>query len=488
MRGRNRTRTSLKQLYLGKGEVMKSQLTTAASAAILSVSAWAAGAPAAWAASDPGVRGGNPGVGGAIPGLSADQSTLFSYGLASFAEVEQIGEGLGPRFNLDSCAGCHAQPNPGGSSPAVNPQVEVATAFGARNTVPSFITANGPVREARFKLTSAGARDGGVHALWVTSGRIDTSGSATGCTIVQDDFNGQFARGNVAMRVPTPTYGNGLIESIPDAALIASLAANSNRKSNLGIGGHFNHSGNDGTISRFGWKAQNSSLMVFSGEAYNVEMGISNEVVEIEREQNANCQQAPVPNDISGKTGLSTADLTLSDVEKFAMFMRFLAPPTPSANAPGGANSIARGARQFDNIGCGLCHTASLTTSTTSVKALSNQKVGLFSDLAVHRMGPKLADNVLQGSAAGDEFRTAPLWGLGQRIFFLHDGRTSDLVQAIEAHASGGGGSNGGGRNSNSSGPTASGFGPSEANDVVGNFEDLNDGAKQDLLNFLRSL
>ena len=380
---------------------MKSQLTTASVVAILLVSTWTTAIPTAQAASDPGVRGGDPGVGTAISGLSADQSTLFSMGQGAFAEVEQIGEGLGPRFNLDSCGGCHAQPAPGGSSPAVNPQVELATAFGARNTVPSFITMNGPVREARYKFTPSGARDGGVHALFVTSGRIDTTGSASGCTIVQDDFNGQFARGNVAMRVPTPTYGNGLIESIPDGALIANLGANGFRKSNLGISGHFNHSGNDGTISRFGWKAQNSSLMVFSGEAYNVEMGISNEVFEIEREQNANCQQAPVPNDVSGKTGISTAELTLSDVEKFAMFMRFLAPPKPSATAPGGAGSIARGARQFDNIGCGLCHSASLTTGNTAVKALNNQKVGLFSDLAVHRMGPRLADNVVQGSAAG---------------------------------------------------------------------------------------
>ncbi len=214
-------------------------------------------------------------------------------------------------------------------------------------------------------------------------------------------------------------------------------------------------------------------------------MGISNEIFQVEREQNANCQQAPTPNDVTGKTGISTADLTLSDVEKFAIFMRFLGPPTPSATAPGGAGSIARGARQFDNIGCGLCHTAVLTTGNAAVKALSNQKVGLYSDLALHRMGPKLADNILQGAAAGDEFRTAPLWGLGQRIFFLHDGRTSDLLQAIQAHASGG---SGGGRNPGNGSNSSSTFGPSEANEVVGNFNDLNDGAQQDVLNFLRSL
>jgi CxxC motif-containing protein (DUF1111 family) len=87
-------------------------------------------------------------------------------------------------------------------------------------------------------------------------------------------------------------------------------------------------------------------------------------------------------------------------------------------------------------------------------------------------MGPGLADDILQGAARGDEFRTAPLWGLGQRIFFLHDGRTTDLVEAIQAHQSGGN----------------SRFGPSEANKVIDNFRNLRDDDTQDLLNFLRSL
>jgi CxxC motif-containing protein (DUF1111 family) len=136
-----------------------------------------------------------------------------------------------------------------------------------------------------------------------------------------------------------------LIEAIPDATLIANLGANGSRKAALGISGHFNHAGNDGTIARFGWKAQNVSLVMFAGEAYNVEMGISNEMFESEREQNGSCQMSSAPNDVTGKTGLSSAALTLSDVEKFALFMRLLAPPAPSASTPGGPASIARGAR-----------------------------------------------------------------------------------------------------------------------------------------------
>src|SRR5215475_1627115 len=109
-----------------------------------------------FAQSDPGVRGGVAGAGGPLASVAASASDLafFNAGLDQFNEqqIVQGGEanGLGPRFNLDSCAGCHAQPAVGGTAPAVNPQVAVATAAGATNTVPSFITLTGPVREARF--------------------------------------------------------------------------------------------------------------------------------------------------------------------------------------------------------------------------------------------------------------------------------------------------------------------------------------------------
>jgi CxxC motif-containing protein (DUF1111 family) len=98
--------------------------------------------------------------------------------------------------------------------------------------------------------------------------------------------------------------------------------------------------------------------------------------------------------------------------------------------------------------------------------ALSNQTVNLWSDLLVHHMGRNLADGITQGSAGPDEFRTAPLWGVGQRVFFLHDGRTSNLLEAIEAHKSK----------------------ESEANKVVDHFKSLKPRERQDVINFLRSL
>jgi CxxC motif-containing protein (DUF1111 family) len=447
-------------------------------------------ASAQFAAHDPGVRGGAPGAGGPLPGLTADETTFFNAGSTNFQVPETIAganAGLGPRFNLDQCSGCHAQPAVGGTSPSVNPQPTVGVAFGAKNTIPSFIQPSGPVREARFKLNPDGSPDGSVHSLFVISGRVDSTGSAAGCTAVQENFNAQYTAGNISLRIPTPVFGGGLIEAIEDSAIVANLAANQTAKSRMGIGGHPNRtasfnidgspnrSANDGTITRFGWKAQNKSLLMFAGEAYNVEMGISNELFPTERDENSTCQFSVVPNDsttVDHFEGLTVPN-GISDIERFAFFMKFLAPPTPSTTVPGGATSIANGQQNFTNVGCSLCHTPSLQTSNISqFAATTNITANLFSDLVLHHMGPNLADGIAQGSAAGDEFRTAPLWGLGQRIFFLHDGRTTDLVQAIKAHSSVGN----------------SQYGPSEANQVIAAFNALPVSAQQDLLNFLRSL
>jgi CxxC motif-containing protein (DUF1111 family) len=476
---------------------MNSHVSKTATAVVMSLLSWATlSAAANAAATDPGLRPasttdtfGNP-----VTGLTTDQTTLFFNGQATFKEQEQITDGLGPRFNLDSCVGCHAFPTHGGSSPAVNPQVALATAFGANNTVPTFLSTNGPIREARFKFTSNGTRDGGVHSLFVISGRVDASGSAAGCTAVQENFNAQFAAGNVSLRIPTPTYGLGLMENIPDTTLTANLAANASQKAQLGISGHLNTDANDGRVSRFGWKAQNVSLLLFSGEAYNVEEGITNELFQTERDLNSTCQFDTTPNDFTGQVSPIAVGNLNSDITNFALYMRMLAPPTPSTTLPGGATSIANGNATFSKIGCSMCHTPALKTDNTAIAALGNQTAALYSDLALHKMGPGLADNILQGAAAGDEFRTAPLWGLGQRIFLLHDGRTSNLVQAIEDHASGGsaGNGNGNGRGNNEAsnnwGSGSSQFGPSEANRVIANYNALTSSQQQDLLNFLRSL
>src|SRR5262249_1718323 len=161
-------------------------------------------------------------------------------------------------FNSDSCASCHAQPAVGGTSPFMNPQVEVASKNGATNTVPFFIASNGPVREARFKFNLDASRDGGVHDLFTITGRVD----APGCNIAQPDFVAADAAGNLIFRIPTPVFGAGLIETILDSTIVANKNANQAAKSALGISGHENREGNAGTITRVGWKAQNKSLEI----------------------------------------------------------------------------------------------------------------------------------------------------------------------------------------------------------------------------------
>ncbi len=422
-------------------------------------------------AKDPGVRGGSAGAGGPLPGLTSTERAFFQAGLAAFLEVETVKVGLGPRFNLDSCGGCHAHPSTGGSSPRVNPQVAVASKAGAGNIVPAFITLDGPVREARFKSKADGTPDGGVHNLYTIAGRSD----APGCTLAQPDFKRQAARDNLIFRIPTPVFGAGLIEAIPDQTITTNLQAEPASRAAMGIAGRPNRRGsgrvntssNDGSITRFGWKAQDKSLLIFAGEAYNVEMGVTNELFPTERDETPGCQFNATPESRTKLDASSVAD-ALSDPLKFSLFMRFLAPPQPAPDTP----SSARGFTVFTEIGCALCHVPSMTTGRSSTVALSDKAARLFSDLLLHRMGARLADGITQGVAEGDEFRTAPLWGLGQRIFLMHDGRTTDLIDAVEMHASAG----------------KDRVRPSEANAVIARFRSLGEDKKQDLLNFLRSL
>src|SRR6267378_6384108 len=397
-----------------------------------------------------------------LAGLTADEKAFFQDGLTRFNSVKVVfsttgdNAGLGPRYNSNQCASCHLQPFVGGSSPAANPLLAVAKSNGATNTVPWFITPNGPIREVRF-VASNGVPDGGVHDLFVVTGRTDVDSS---CTITQPDFGpagngltGQGGSRNIVFRIPTPVLGAGLIEAIPDSAILANARAETAAKRRAGVwghpnahlGGNTNRSANDGTITRFGWKAQNKSLLLFSGEAYNVEMGISNLLFPQERDETPGCVFNATPEDTLNFTPTSTTTpnpttAVISDTEAFADFMRMLAPPTPAPDTP----STVNGRAILVKVGCAFCHTPSFTTgkavasgsSTSPSRALSNRPVNLFSDLLVHNMGRGLADGITQGGAGPDEFRTAPLWGVGQRIFFLHDGRTTNLIEAIKAHRS----------------------------------------------------
>ena len=448
----------------------------------------------AFAQQDPGVQSASRGTGATIINPQQDPNgftAFFTDGQTRFQAVEDVSalpnNGLGPRFNSNSCVSCHAQPAIGGSGQAVNPQFSFATdGVAPGNTIPSFITQNGPTREARFPFffnengsANTNAPNGGVETLFTVSGRSD-AGTCT--SLAQPSFAAAEAANNIIFRIPTPTFGAGLIENLDDSTLLKNQAANLNNS--FGITGTFNHNGNDGTISRFGWKAQNKSLHIFAGEAYNVEMGITNLLFQNERPLPGEDQQGTglvstclnltgtgYPEDASNPTQTTNAAV-LDDVSAFANFMRFLAPPPTGGVELNGtavtAATIATGKSLFSSIGCATCHNPTPGTTQVSnlVPALSSKSVPAFSDIEIHDMGTGLADNVSQGSAGGDQFRTAPLWGLGQRIFLLHDGRTTNLITAIQDHASHG----------------------SEATFVEEQFFNLNTTQQQQILDFLRSL
>ena len=445
---------------------------------------------------DPGVRGGAAGAGGALPGLNSDENNFFAATLDRFREVDSVsgtiesGAGLGPSFNGNSCAQCHSFPAVlGGSPPIQNPQVTLATLDGAKNTVPPFVANGGPVREARFVNDAQGNPDGGVHDIYVITGRTDATnhpnantGTNTTCTVAQTNFPNQIANNNIIFRIPISTFGDGLVENIGELTLAAdAAAAGGAAASNLGITtGRFNRTGNDGTITRFGWKAQNKSLLVFAGEAYNVEQGVTNENFGNERtaqfqsggnnDTNAaitNCLFNATPEDstnIERRTpnSNSAASDFSSDIVAFAAAMRLSDQPTPTA----ATWSTNAGRQAFLNIGCGICHIPNHTTDASIFTNQTHRVVHAFSDFALHEMGTVLQDRVSQGNADGDDFRSAPLFGVGQRAFFLHDGRTTNLVAAIEDHASYG----------------------SEANEVIENFNNLPGFQQQNIINFLRSL
>ncbi len=444
---------------------------------------------------DPGVQTAQRGTGAALASVLANDNpgilSFFNDGQTRFQAVESVSgnaagnNGLGPRFNSNSCSSCHAQPAPGGSGAAINPQAAfVSQGVAPDDATPSFITPTGPTREARFPffLNSNGTANlnspnGGVEDLFTVSGRSD----AGSCKLSQPDFAEALAANDVIFRIPTPVFGAGLLENLDDSTLLNKQAANSDN--DFGISGTFNRSGNDGTITRFGWKAQNKSLHMFAGEAYNVEMGVSNLLFPQDRplpEEDqqgrglpANClnlSQGGYPEDTNNPSLSGPA--ILDDVSAFADFMRTLAPPPSGGVVLNGtavsSTSIADGKSIFGAIGCATCHneTTGTTQPSSITGSLSKAAVHAYSDLEIHHMGTGLADNVSQGNAGGDQFRTAPLWGLGQRIFLLHDGRTTDLISAIQAHQSNG----------------------SEANAVIDNFDSLSNAQMQELLNFLRSL
>ena len=329
-----------------------------------------------------------------LPGLNKAQTDAFTRGLDEFTNVETVATGLGPIFNDVSCVACHSAPAPGGSG------VQTVTRFG-QTTGGHF----DPLAELGGSLLQAKAID--PDALEIVPPEANVT----------------------ALRQSTPLFGLGLIEAIPDAT-IERLAA---RPAHDGIAGKAAHitdivSG-DVRVGRFGWKAQQATLLAFAADAYRNEMGITNRFFPTENAPNGDTAKLAKWDKVADPEDQVDLATGRGDIDTAADFMRLLgAPPQRPATS-----AAMAGAGIFRQLGCDGCHQPVLVTGRNDIPALNLKPVPLFSDLLLHDMGA-LGDGIAQADAGPHDFRTAPLWGLRASAPYLHDGRAPTVDAAIRAH------------------------------------------------------
>jgi len=333
-------------------------------------------------------------LGDPLAGLTPDQLAAFLAGRDEFTNVETPETGLGPIFNGASCVQCHNVPAPGGGS------TTRVTRFGR--------VVNG-IFDALVELGGSLLQRFAIDPALVE--RVPPEANV------------------VAERISTPLFGAGLIEAIPDAAILA----NARRPQSDGISGRAalvqDVASGQQRVGRFGWKAQQATLLAFAGDAYNNEMGITNRFFPEENAPNGLRDLIAAHIDVAHPEDAIDPLTGRSDIDIAADFMRLLAPPPRLALSP----SAAAGERLFGEIGCGGCHLPTMQTGPSPVAALDRKSVALYSDLLLHDMGA-LGDGIAQGAAGMREMRTAPLWGLRVRSLFLHDGRATTVDAAIRAH------------------------------------------------------
>lgn len=353
--------------------------------------------PAQRPRADPGqvdARGGGARFGDALAGLSAAQLADFAAGKAEFLNVEDAEGGLGPIFNNSSCVSCHGIPAPGGSSSAL------VTRFG-RSSAAGF----DPLGDLGGSLLQNFAIDPAVQEQIPASANV------------------------VASRQSTALFGLGLIEAIPDEAILD----NARRPKPFGIRGRAAPVADLATgrprIGHFGWKAQLATLLDFAGDAYLNEMGITSRLFPHENAPNGNTALLAQYDLIADPEDVVDPATGKGDIDLAADYMRLLAPPPRNPLSP----SARSGEFIFDQVGCGACHTASYSTGPSTIAALDRKPVLLYSDLLLHDMGD-LSDGIAQGAAGARELKTPPLWGIRVGAPYLHDGRAGTMDEAIRQH------------------------------------------------------
>lgn len=338
--------------------------------------------------------------GKALAGLTVQQRAAFEAGLEAFEDVENFEDGLGPVFNGRSCAECHAQTAVGGTSPDLSNSV---------------VTRIGTLKNGVFDpLTELGGTVVQRRSIQELRPELTMPGEVVPRQATL-----------VSRRTTTPLFGAGLIEAIQDGEILAR--ADPNDRNGDGISGRPNLVFNPETrrmeIGRFGWKADVSTLHVFAGIAYLNELGITTPGFPDDNLP----QGKAIPKGYDPIPGIEDDG---EDVTAFADFMRLLAPLQRRSTT----QQTRSGEGVFSQVGCANCHAPALNTGQSPVQSLRLQRAELFSDLLLHDMGAGLADGMVQGQSTGSEWRTAPLWGLSRRLFFLHDGRARTVQDAILAH------------------------------------------------------
>ena len=338
---------------------------------------------------------GGPQFGDPLPGLAPDLLTRFQNGKAAFVAAEDVPGGLGPVFNDTACANCHSQAAIGGG----NDRLE---------------TRYGQVIDGVFNpLTQF---DGTlVHAKGI--------GLFNGVNFVGEVVPP--AANVVAHRRVNPLFGLGLVDAVPDQALMAiaqfeqgltpQTAGRVNVVTDVASG--------QPRVGRFGWKCQIGTVLTFAANAYQNEIGVTTPFF-----PNENCPQGDCAL-LAGNPAQTNPNDTNATPMMFADFVTFLAPPP--RQVPGRGAQV--GEALFVTIGCADCHLPALQTGPNQVAALNEVVFFPFSDFLLHDMG-NLNDGISQNGASGQEMRTAPLWGARVRTSFLHDGRARTLPEAILAH------------------------------------------------------
>ncbi|MCX2899396.1 di-heme oxidoredictase family protein [Pseudomonas mandelii] len=360
-------------------------------------------------------------------------------------------DGLGPLFNTNACQNCHIKdgrghpPTPDAANAvSMLVRLSIPDAPGYAKVIEHLGVVPEPVYGGQFQDMSVPGvvPEGKVRVDYTPVPVRFKDGTEIelrkpSLQISQLGYGPMHPDTRFSARVAPPMIGLGLLEAIPDSAILANAEAQA--KDNRGISGRPNRVWDDAqqkaVLGRFGWKAGQPNLNQQNVHAFSADMGLTTSLRPIDDCTDAQtaCKQAPNGNGANGEPEVSDNILRL-----VLFYSRNLAVPARrDVNAP----EVLAGKSLFFQAGCQSCHTPKYTTATTAAEPeLANQVIRPYSDLLLHDMGEGLADNRTEFQASGREWRTAPLWGIGltQAVSghtqFLHDGRARNLLEAVLWH------------------------------------------------------